>query len=173
MTFRPSSIGNKEKILSLLTAIIAVILIIVSGIIQRFGGLYQISAIILGVVSIEFYIKFVGSDYVYEAADDYFKVYKITGKKSICVSSLDYEMSLSQVIHIEDYKNNKEKFPKTNFNVNLCKNLSPKEFYLYFFEFNGKKCMMKFEPDKIFADYINKKIEAATKNVNSISHDDY
>ena len=57
MTFTPKSSSNKEKLISLLTAIFAVILIIVSGVTEKFGGLYQISAIILGVISIEFYLK--------------------------------------------------------------------------------------------------------------------
>ena len=172
MTYRPKSISKKEKLLSLITAICAVLLILASGITGRFGGIYQISAIVLGVISIEFYLKYVGSDYVYDAADDYFKVYKITGKKSICVSSLDYEMSLSQVVHVSEYNENKEKFPKTNFNVNLCKNIAPKEYYLYFFEFNGKKCMMKFEPNEVFAEYMNNKIELAWDNANNETEDE-
>ena len=35
---------------------------------------------------------------------------------------------------------------------------------MYFFEFNGKKSMMKFEPDKVFTDYVNEKIDNAMKN---------
>ena len=167
MTYRPKAAGNKEKILSLFFALCAIFLIIVSGITNRFGGIYQISAIIFGVVSIEFYLKYVGSDYVYDAADDYFKVYKVTGKKSICVSSLDYEMSLSGVVTSEEYLANKESYPKTNFNVNLCKNLSPSSYCVYFFEFDDKKCMMKFEPDEMFARYLNEKITKALENKNS------
>ena len=161
MTYKPKSKTNKERLISLLTAACAVILIIVSGITGRFGGLYQISAIVLGVVSIELYLKYVGSDYIYDADDDYFKVYKITGKKSICVSSLDYEMSISRVVDAKEYESNKENYPKVSFNVNLCKNLAPSEYCVYFFEFNGKKCMMKFEPDDVFVDYINEKISSA------------
>lgn len=164
MTYRPKQKGKKELILSLCTAITAVLLIIISGIVNKFGGLYQISAIICGVISIEIYMKYVGSDYIYEAADDAFKVYKVTGKKSICVSSLDYEMSLSFVVSSKEYKENISNYPKSNFDVNLCKNLAPCDFSVYFFEFNGKKSMMKFEPDDNFTLYINKKIADAWEN---------
>lgn len=165
MTYMPKSKSNKEKLISALTAFSAVILILVSEITSKFGGLYQISAIILGVVSIEFYLKYVGSNYIYEAADDFFKVYKVTGKKSICVSSLDYEMSLSLIVNSDVYEKNGDNYPKTNFNVNLCKNLSPDQYCVYFFEFNGKKCMMKFEPDDIFVNYMNNKISSACKTM--------
>ena len=161
MTYRPKASSNREKVLSLVTALAAVSLIIVSGVTQRFGGIYQISAIIFGVISIEFYLKYVGSDYVYDAADDSFKIYKVTGKKSICVSSLDYEMSLSQVISAAEYLENKNQLPKSNFNINLCKNFCPVDYSVYFFEFNGKKCMLKFEPNGDFTEHINKKIENA------------
>ena len=154
-------------------ALFAILLILASGITGRFGGLYQISAIIFGVISIEFYLKYVGSDYVYDAADDYFKVYKITGKKSICVSSLDYEMSLSHVVTSEEYATRKSEFPKTNFNVNFCKNINPEKFSVYFFEFNGKKCMMKFQPDEIFTDYINNKITEGWEKAESEDENEY
>ncbi len=164
MTFRPKAYGKKEKLLSLALAVGAIILFALSGVVSRFNGIYQITSILFAVVSLEVYMKYVGSDYVYEAAETSLKVYKITGKKSICVCSLDYEMSLSPVIPSEEYEADKASFPKTAFNVNYAKNLSPKSYHVYFFEFNGKKSMMKFEPDKEFCAYVNEKIANALEN---------
>lgn len=161
MTFRPSSNSKKEKILSLCMALLAMLMIVISGLTDSFGGLYQITAIVFAVIAIEFYLKYVGSDYIYEAAEDSFKVYKVTGKKSICVSSLDYDMSLSYVVTGEEYQRNKGEYPVSNFNVNLCKNLAPDVYSVYFFKFNGKTSMMKFEPDAVFTEYINSKIASA------------
>ena len=83
MTFRPENNTKKEKFLSLSIAALAVVLFLLSGVVNHLVVVYQISALISAVVSIELYMKYVGSDYIYEAADDYFKVYKVTGKKSI------------------------------------------------------------------------------------------
>ncbi|MBE6681511.1 MAG: hypothetical protein E7600_04405 [Ruminococcaceae bacterium] len=173
MTFRPSSKSKKEKILSISLAVAAVILFLVSGLVNRLVVVYQLTAFVCGILSIEMYLKYVGSSYIYEAAEDSFKVYKVTGKKSICVSSLDYEMSLSHVVSKEEYEERKDSFPKTNFNVNLCKNFAPDSYYLYFFEFNGKKSMMKFEPDQMFADYLNDKISAAWEKAENEDDEDY
>lgn len=164
MTYRPASNSKTAKNICFTGAITAVILFLVSGYVSRFAFVYQITALVLAVVSVEMYMKYVGSDYVYEAADKSLKVYKVTGKKSLCVCSLDYEESLSRVISSDKYLSQKEKYPKTNFNINYAKNLSPKQYSVYFFEFNGKKSMMKFEPDKIFTDYVNEKIDNAMKN---------
>ena len=161
MTFRPKAISKKEKLIAILSAAFSIVLFFISGIVPTLVVIYQITAFLLAIASIEIYIKYVASDYVYEAAEDAFKVYKITGKKSICVSCLDYEMSMSHVVANEEYESRKDQFPKSNFIVNLCKNLAPQNYSVYFFEFNGKKSMMKFEPDAVFADYLNEKISAA------------
>lgn len=164
MTYRPKSLSKKEAVFSICTALLAVILFLLSGVVNKFSGIYQITALVLAVVSIQFYIKYVVSNYVYEAAEDAFKIYKITGKKSICVSCLDYDMSLSLCIDSDVYTADKNKYPKYSFNVNFTKNFMPKKYYVYFFEFNDKVCMMKFEPDEIFANALNEKISFALNN---------
>ena len=171
MTYRPILKNKKAVYISLASAVCAMLLIVLSGIFDRFGGLYQITAIVLGVISIELYMKYIGSDYVYEATDDCFKIYKITGKKSICVSSLDYEMSLSEVVSNKVFDSSNNNCRKYNFNVNFCKNISPSEYYIYFFEFNEKKCMMKFEPDDVFADYLNQKIRDAVADREALNEE--
>lgn len=161
MTYRPKNNTNKEKILTAVTAITAILVFAAAGFVNAFPGLYQISGLVLAVVSVELYMKYVGSDYIYDADDTSFKVYKVTGKKSICVCSLNYEMSLTGVVSSDDYLANKRKYPKTNFNLNYAKNLAPEEYSVYFFIFNGKKSMVKFEPSKEFATHLNEKINEA------------
>ncbi len=164
MTFRPKNNTKKELILSVATGFCAAVLFVISGIVASFTVVYQITALLLAVFAVELYVKYVANDYVYESTERELKIYKITGNKSICVASLDYEMSLSNMIAVKEYTKNKDSFPKQNFNVNYCKNLSPREYYVYFFEFNGRKTMMKFEPDDVFVNFANEKIEIALKN---------
>ena len=161
MTYRPKSNNSKAKILSIVTAVSAIVLFAAGGIVSVIPGVYQITAIIMAVVSLELYMKYVGSDYVYEAGETSLKIHKITGKKSICVCSLDYEMSLSEIVTSEEYLKNKDKYPKYNFNVNYAKNLAPEKYSVYFFYFKDKKCMAKLEPDEVFTQYVNEKIRAA------------
>jgi len=164
MTYRPKNTSNKEKVLSIITAIAAIVLFAVGGVVTVIPAVYQITAIIMAVVSLELYMKYVGSDYVYEAAETSLKIHKITGKKSICVCSLDYEMSLTEIIPGDEYLKNKDKYPSYNFNVNYAKNLAPEKYSVYFFYFKDKKCMAKLEPDEVFTQYVNEKIRAALGN---------
>lgn len=164
MTYRPRNTSNREKILALVTAVAAILLFAIGGFVEYLPGVYQVTAIIMAITSIQLYMKYVGSDYVYEASEKSLKVHKITGKKSICVCSLDYEMSLSYVVSGKEYLKDKSKYPKTDFNVNYAKNLAPENYSVYFFLFNDKKCMAKFEPDEIFTEYVNEKIRIALNN---------
>ena len=164
MTFEPRSKNTPEKILSLITAILSIVLFGASGVVQRFSGIYQITAFVFAILAIQIYLKYVYSRYVYKATEDSLQIYKITGKKSICVASLSYAASKSRVMNLES----KNTFPKTNFNVNYCKNLLPKQYSVYFFEFNGKKSMMKFEPDNEFVCYVNELISGAVNDAEDI-----
>lgn len=166
MTYKPKSKTNKEKILAAITAFAAILLFASAGFVKMLPALYQISGVVLAVASVEIYMKYVGSDYIYEADDTSLKVYKVTGKKSICVCSLDYEMSETGVVSSSEYLANKEKYPKTNFNLNYAKNIAPKNYSVYFFLFKGKKSMVKFEPSDEFVAYLNEKINAALSRKN-------
>lgn len=163
MTCRPFSKNKKEKVFFVLCAVLCILLFVLSSVVSRFVALYQLSAIVVAVVGIEIFMKFVASDYVYEATETCLKIHKITGKKSICVASLDYNNSYSLVMTNEEYKENKGKYPKITYNINYAKNMSPSEFCVYIFDFNGKNVLLKFEPDKVFCDFVNEKI----KNIKS------
>lgn len=164
MTFRPQSKNKKPHILAIGSAVLAVVLFLASAFVPKFNFYYQASALILAVASLEIYMKYVGSDYVYDAGERQLKVYKVTGKKSICVCSLDYDESVTCIMKREEYEKDKEKYPKVNFNVNYAKNIFPKDYYVYMFSFNGKKSLMKFEPDEVFVNYANLFIDKALKN---------
>ena len=168
MKSSPKSNNKKEKILTLSMAIAAIVLYVSTAFVQRFVVLYQLSALILAVLSVELYLKYVFSNYIYEATETSLDIYKISGKKSICVASLSYEMSMTQIVSSDLYLKDKSDYPKTNFNVNYCKNLFPSEYYVYFFQFNGKNSMLKFEPDKQFVEYVNNLIAEAVTDEDEI-----
>ena len=168
MRSSPKSNNKKEKALSLVMAVVAVVLYVLTSVVHRFVVLYQLSALILAVLSVEIYLKYVFSNYIYEATETSLDIYKVSGKKNICVASLSYEMSITQIVSSEKYLNNKSEYPKTNFDVNYCKNINPENYFVYFFEFNGKKSMMKFEPDCEFVEYVNNLIAEAVTDEDEI-----
>ena len=172
MTFRPKASDRKAPACAVICFAAAVFSFYFSSRVSHAALLYQVAAIILAVVALEVYLKYIASDYVYEASAKELKVYKITGNKSVCVCSLSYEESLSGVVTSDYFEKNKAKFPKTQISLNYCKNIFPKEFSLYFFSFNGKKACLKFEPDEIFTNDMNKKITAEKSRLEKQENED-
>ena len=159
MRYCPLKSNNKAIVMSIICSVAAVVLFVSSAFVHSFGALYQITAIILAVISLHLYLKYIACEYVYEACENDLKIYKTTGKKSICVASLSYAASKSRVMNLREYTLLKNNMPKYSYTVNYAKNLYPEQYCLYYFDFNGKTVRMKFEPDDVFAEYINKHIE--------------
>ncbi len=117
-------------------------------------------------------MKYVMSDYVYKASEQDIEIYKVTGNKSVCICSLSYEESVSGVVTRDYCDSHREKFGKSKITVNYCKNIFPKEYSLYFFNFNSKLALLKFEPDEAFTKYMNEKITAAISSKERAESDD-
>ena len=164
MEYRPKRKNFKAAVLAASAACFAVMLFAISGYVSSVRWAYQLAGLILAIIGVQTYIINVQSDYVYKADTTDIKVYRVTGSKSLCVCSLSYEESLSEVVTHSYYKAHKKEFKKNKLAVNYCKNIFPEDYSLYFFNFNGKVNRMKFEPDEIFTNYMNEKIKLALAN---------
>lgn len=163
MKYSPLRKDNKASATSFIFAVFAVVLFVLSAFVSRFSAFYQITALILAVFSIQVYIKYVLCEYVYEATDSVLMIFKVNGSKSTCVASLNYEASKSMCLTRKEFNKAKADFPKYKYTVNYAKNIYPKHYSIYMFDFNGKTVRMKFEPDDVFSAYLNKKIKAFTE----------
>lgn len=161
MTYRPHSVDRKAPLFAALCALFAVASFSFSAHVSHAALVYQLAALVLAVTALEVYLKYVACDYLYKAGENELMVYRITGKKSICVCSLSYEESVSNVVDAAHVSKNSAQFPRYRLAVNACKNLFPKEYALYYFNFNGKVARLKFEPDADFIRHVNQKIHEA------------
>ena len=161
MTFRPKPKNYKAYFVSGFCAAFSVAAFYISSLVDRFMIIYQVFAIVTAVVAIQVFLKYIQCDYVYKLGEHELEIFKVTGNNSVCVCSLSYEESLKTAVTAKYYKENKKSFPTSKILINYCKSIFPNEYYLYFFNFNGKVSELKFEPDKLFADALNEKITAA------------
>lgn len=161
MTFRPKAKNFKAPFLSGICALFSVASFYFATRVEMYMIVYQICAIVLAIIALQIYLKYVQCDYVYKLAEKELEIYKVSAGKSLCVCSLSYEESICEIVSSEAYKKEKKKYPKTQIATNYCKNIFPETYSLYFFNFNSKKAMLKFEPDDIFIEEFNKKINIA------------
>lgn len=171
MDYRPPRKNFKAALTAGFSMTFAVALFFFSSQFDSYKWIYQLAGLLLAITGVTVFITNVQSDYVYKACEHDIRVYRVTGKKSLCVCSLSYEESLSQVVTSKYFNEHKNEFPKNKLAVNYCKNIFPKEYHLYFFNFNGKVNRLKFEPDDIFAKYMNEKIKIALENKENEDYD--
>ena len=171
MDYRPKRKDFKAASLCGFSATLAIVLFLMSSAVQSYKWAYQLAGLFLAIIAVQIFTINVQSDYVYKADERDIKVYRVTGKKSLCVCSLSYEESLSQVVTAKYFNEHKNEFPQNKLAVNYCKNIFPEEYYLYFFNFNGKVYKLKFEPDDIFAKHMNEKIKTALENKENEDYD--
>ncbi len=171
MTFRPPRKNMSAVYLSGFCMVFAVIAFYISSKVEMYIWIYQVSAIVFAVFALQVFMKYVQSDYVYKADEHDLKIYKITGDKSVCVCSLNYEESISGVVTAQQAAKNKNDYPPTKIALNFCKNIFPDKYSLYYFNFNGKASVLKFEPDEIFTNFVNEKISAAIRAVENEEND--
>ncbi len=173
MTYRPLQKDKTAVMLSLIFAFACIFLFYFSTVFAAHPLIFQIAALAFAVFSLQIYLKYVYANYVYEACENDLKIYRISGKKSICVCSLSYEESIGKVVSSEYFENHKKDMPKAKISTNFCKNIFPKVYYLYYFNFNSKTASLKFEPDAQFADYMNAKIDDAMQREKRFENGDY
>ncbi len=148
-------------------AALAVFLFGFSPYTSSFRLFYQIGALIFAIVALQIFLKYASCNYVYKADANELKIFRITGKNSVCVCSLNYEESLDTAHPASYYAEHPDKAPKTKIALNFCKTLFPVDYAVYYFNFNGKTASLKFEPDKVFLEHFNKKICEALENAKS------
>lgn len=164
MEYKPNKKNFKAIMLCGTSGTFAVALFLSSAFVNSYRWAFQLCGLILAVIAVQIFTINLQSDYVYKAGENDLMIYRITGNKSLCVCSLSYEESLSYVVTMSYYSEHKEEFPKYTLAVNYCKNISPNEYHLYFFNFNGKVTKLKFEPNEDFVNYINQRLEIALNN---------
>lgn len=158
MTYRPKPKNSAAAFLSGASAVFAVASFYSSSRVEMYNGFYQLAAVIFAIIALQVFLKYVQSDYIYEAGEHDLKIYKVTGNKSVCVCSLSYEESISCAVKSDYYKQHKNKYPKNKISLNYCKSIFPSDYSVYFFNFNSKTAVLKFEPDEVFSKYLNEKI---------------
>ena len=164
MTYRPAAENRKAAIMAALFVFFAVTLFVLPMYVSAYRYAYQIGGIICAVIGLELYLKYVMGEYIYEAAENDLRVYRITGRKQECVCSLAYSESLTGILPKSEVDRAPQSYPKTKLAVNLCKNLFPSHAAVYYFNFNGKITVLKFEPDAAFTAYANERIARAMRH---------
>lgn len=105
----------------------------------------QLACLVFAICDVQIAVRYILSDYLYFLDGNILKIYKITGKKSVCVLSVSLSDIKGSLYNKEEYK---EK--KVHMKLNYCKNMFAKERKYLLFTFNETECSLCFEPSEEF-----------------------
>ncbi len=126
-----------------------------------YHGIYQLAFIAVLAVGINMVVRYTMTEMEYTLTEDSFEVRKKVGNKVTLVCSL----ALSETVVLTDkksYQKNASEYGyitrKYNFNQNICAASA-----IYVCEFNGKRMLVEFEPNRAFYDCFQQKISENKK----------
>ena len=111
MTYRVPKKDKKASLTALLAAVFSVLCFAFSSFMNA-PVVYQLTGLVLAVVALQVYMKFVQSGYVYEVTENDLRIHKTTGNKSTTVCSMSLEESLTGVLSAAYAAKNAAKLPK-------------------------------------------------------------
>ncbi len=161
--------GDKRKALSacLIMLALTVVSVVMSANNVFAPWVSQLAMVVFAVCTLQIYLKYILSEYIYAFNHKQLCIDKIVGKRIVPLGALDLSLSISNVMKMSEYKVRCGEFPKVEMRLGYCKTMLLKDPYVYIFEFNGKVAMLCFEPSEEFASALNFAIDYKKGTLNS------
>lgn len=162
MRYSPQNYNAKPLMITILLTVMAVFSLIFASQMQNIKWLFQLLFLCLATAAIQIYLKYVLTEFEYVCDSESISVYKIMGRRKLCVGTLALENSLCEVIPYTEYLDKKDEFSVTQV-FNYTRNFKTQDIYSYIFDFNGDKIMLLLEISNEYAQHINIHINAKLK----------
>ena len=158
MVDKPPMKNKRPHAVCLLCGLGVALALMMSFQVKSFLWFFQLIAFVFAIAGIQVFIRYLASDFVYELSENNFNIYRVQGKKRVCLCSLDLTQSMSKVMPQKEYLRDKNTYGRPEMALNYCKNMSADSVYYYFFSFRDRRTMLVFEPSEEFADAMNARI---------------
>lgn len=165
MRYSPQNYNTKPLMITILLTVMAVFSLIFASELQNIKWLFQLIFLCLATAAIQIYLKYVLTKFEYVCDSESLSVYKIMGRKKLCVGTLALENSVCEVMPYSEYLDKKDEFSVRQV-FNYTRNFKTQDIYSYLFDFNGDNTMLMLEISKEYAQYINIHINEKLKGKN-------
>ena len=158
---KPERDPKKAVFLVTSFAVLCLAVALCISLVPSYKGIFQIAFIVILAVGLNMVIRFTMSEMEYTLTEDSFEVRKKVGNKVTVLCSLSLEATIA-LVDKKTYKDNSALYGninmRYNFNQNVCANSA-----FFICEFNKKRLLVEFEPNKAFYDCFLEKIDENKK----------
>ncbi len=162
MRYSPKNENTRPLMITILLTVIAVFSILFAGHFQNLKWLFQLSFLCFATAAIQIFMKYVLTKYEYVCDDTSLSIYKIMGRRRICVGILEFSLFKRKLETIADFED--LRIPSRIENIlTFTRNYKTKNIYCFVYNYNYSDVMIKLEIDNVFANYVNERVENALK----------
>ena len=148
------------KMLLFVSVAVTAGLFLISTLDVPFAGIAQLSAFAVLILSILFNVRYSLTEFEYAVGNGDFSVIKIAGnrRQQVCCVALESAIELYSKRDYDHLPSSEKGIIKYSLNQNM-----KADCYVFLCNFNGKRAMIKFEPNEAFVSIMKREISAAKK----------
>ena len=158
---KPERSVIQTRILLFSCALVTLLLFFISTVVHKYGGFIEFCGFAALALSILFVVRYSLTEFEYSVYDGTFSVTKIVGNKRTVICSVALETAID-LLEVRDY-NHLPSSEKAVIKYSLNQNMKAKS-YVFLCLFNGKRAMIKFEPNVEFVSILKQEINTAKSN---------
>lgn len=158
---KPERNVKQAALLLIISVAVTLLLFLLSTLIPQYTSFLSTMGFVAMMFGILFNVRFSLTEFEYIVSDGSFSVVKITGNRRQTVCNVDLSTAID-LIPKKDY-DHLPSAEKAIIKYSLNQNMKADSF-VYLCDFNGKKTMIEFEPNKEFVSILKHEIARAKEN---------
>lgn len=158
---KPERSVTQTRVLLFSCALVSLTLFFVSTVVPAYKSLIEFCGIAAVMISILLIVRYALTEFEYSVGEGSFAVTKIVGNKRtpVCHVALETAIELMQKRDYDHLPSSEKAIIKYSLNQNI-----KAESYVFLCDFNGKRAMIEFEPNREFVAIVQNEIKNAKRN---------
>ncbi len=165
MRYSPPNENTKPLMITILLTVMAIFSLLFAGQFQNIKWLFQLLFLCLATAAIQMFLKYVLTKFEYVCDGESLSIYKVMGRRKLCVGSLELKNSVCEIMPYSIYLENKENYSIDSV-YSYTRNYKTDNVYVYIFCYSGSYTVIKLEINDQYAEYINIHINEKLKGKN-------
>ena len=162
MRYTPKINNTKPLLITILLTVIAISDLLFASQMLSLKWLFQLLFLCFATCAMQIFIKYVLTTYEYYLEENTLYIYKILGKRKLCVANFVLSNIENKLEKLSDCKSNESEFSKKEI-LNYVRNMQFTDIYSLTYNLYGTRYLVKLETDENFALLLNERIECAIR----------
>ncbi len=162
MRYTPKTNNTKPLLLTILLTVVAVFSLLFASQVLTTKWLFQLLFLCTATGAMQIFIKFVLTTYEYYLEENTLYIYKILGKRRLCVANFVLSNINEQIKKQSDIKASDNEFSKKQI-LNFVRNMDAEDVCTFIYNLYGDMYLVRLETEESFVQILNERIEISKR----------